>query len=350
VGTVQPSSLIFLLVIALWAAFLVQHWLGRREHLTTARTVDRFSESMRILDRAGAEPEASLERPASSAARVHRPQATVSRAESLLATVAESPTLGRARSAGAGAGDRLRAAQGRAVAGARRAGSAGARRAPVFGRSTRGVLVTGALVLTLITSAMALGGLIGIRFPLVSLALTIAAMWWLRRSVAAANAARRAGRGARPAASRPTAGSRPVEPVRRSNPRSGARPAARSGAVRAGGTTRHTQGAASAESSRATARAEEPAPVAVVESAPAAVGEKLYDLAAVEASEKQAAAEQLAREGWQPVPVPPPTYTMKAKAVYADAFDDEDDIASPYAEDVTDLTDYAAERARLASG
>lgn len=86
-------------------------------------------------------------------------------------------------------------------------------------------------------------------------------------------------------------------------------------------------------------------------SAPVTMREKLYDLAAIEAVEKQEAADAAAREGWQPVPVPPPTYTMKAKAVYADPVaDEDDDIASPYAEEVTDLTDYATERARLASG
>ena len=56
----QPSSLSFLVVIAIWAAYLLQHWLGRREHLTTARSVDRFSESMRILDRAGKIAEGSV--------------------------------------------------------------------------------------------------------------------------------------------------------------------------------------------------------------------------------------------------------------------------------------------------
>jgi len=48
---VQPSSLIFLVLIAIWAAYLLQHWVRRREHLATARSVDRFSDAMRVLER-----------------------------------------------------------------------------------------------------------------------------------------------------------------------------------------------------------------------------------------------------------------------------------------------------------
>ena len=47
----QPSSLIFLVIIAVWAAYFVQYWVRRREHLATARSVDQFSESMRVLER-----------------------------------------------------------------------------------------------------------------------------------------------------------------------------------------------------------------------------------------------------------------------------------------------------------
>jgi len=320
VGTVQPSSLIFLLVIAIWAAFLVQHWLGRRENLVTARTVDRFSESMRILDRGtGVAPMAEAPAPSASAARVHRPQATVARAEAILGGVADSPVIHRARSAG-----------GRAVAGTRRAGSRAAsasmtRTMPVFGRATRGVLVMAAFTLTVLTSLLAILNVVGLRFPLVALVLTGAALWWLRRGVAAEAAARRG-------AGRAASGRAPV---------SGHRPTSPHGAAPSRG----------ARAPRPSASSVEPVTAAPESSVPVAVREKLYDLAAIEAVEKQEAADAAAREGWQPVPVPPPTYTMKAKAVYADPVaDEDDDIASPYAEEVTDLTDYAAERARLASG
>ena len=47
----QPSSLIFLAVIAIWGAFLVQYWVRRREDVATARSADRFSEAMHVLER-----------------------------------------------------------------------------------------------------------------------------------------------------------------------------------------------------------------------------------------------------------------------------------------------------------
>ena len=57
---VQPSSLIFLVLIAIWAAYLLQHWVRRREHLATARSVDRFSDAMRVLERPSPLPEFDL--------------------------------------------------------------------------------------------------------------------------------------------------------------------------------------------------------------------------------------------------------------------------------------------------
>ena len=47
----QPSSLIFLVIVAIWVTYLIQHWVRRREHLATARSVDKFSEAMRVLER-----------------------------------------------------------------------------------------------------------------------------------------------------------------------------------------------------------------------------------------------------------------------------------------------------------
>ena len=46
----QSSSLIFVVVVAIWAAYLVQYWVRRRDHLATIRSVDRFSAAMRVLD------------------------------------------------------------------------------------------------------------------------------------------------------------------------------------------------------------------------------------------------------------------------------------------------------------
>lgn len=47
----SPSSLIFILLLGIWAAYFVQYWVRRRDHLSTARSVDQFSAAMRVLER-----------------------------------------------------------------------------------------------------------------------------------------------------------------------------------------------------------------------------------------------------------------------------------------------------------
>jgi hypothetical protein len=48
---VDPSSLIFVVIVGIWAVYLLQHWVRRREQLATSRSIDRFSEAMRVLER-----------------------------------------------------------------------------------------------------------------------------------------------------------------------------------------------------------------------------------------------------------------------------------------------------------
>jgi hypothetical protein len=45
------SALIFPIIVALWLVFLVPHWVRRREHLSSSRAADRFSSAMRVLER-----------------------------------------------------------------------------------------------------------------------------------------------------------------------------------------------------------------------------------------------------------------------------------------------------------
>ena len=95
----QPSSLIFLVIIAIWAAYLLQHWIRRREHLVTARSIDRFSEAMRVLERRTALTEATMSAPsprsyAVSPARPSRPEVVVKRAQPSVA--ATSPRVAAA--------------------------------------------------------------------------------------------------------------------------------------------------------------------------------------------------------------------------------------------------------------
>jgi len=58
-----PNSLIFAVILAVWAAYLIQHWIRRRDHVATAKSVDRFSEAMRVLERRQSAPRADLKAP-----------------------------------------------------------------------------------------------------------------------------------------------------------------------------------------------------------------------------------------------------------------------------------------------
>ena len=63
----DPSSLIFVVIIAIWAAYLLGHWVRRRDQLATARSIDRFSDAMRVLERRAPAPALPLTRPVSRA-------------------------------------------------------------------------------------------------------------------------------------------------------------------------------------------------------------------------------------------------------------------------------------------
>lgn len=83
VGFVQPSSLIFLVIVAIWVAYLIQHWVRRREHLATARSVDKFSEAMRVLERRNPLPTTMTAEASSAsdeAAKPSRPEVVVKHA------------------------------------------------------------------------------------------------------------------------------------------------------------------------------------------------------------------------------------------------------------------------------
>lgn len=82
----QSSSLVFLVLIAIWAVYLLQHWVRRREYLATARSVDRFSAAMRVLEHRHPRPEADRKAPRIrsydvSPARPSRPKVAGERAE-----------------------------------------------------------------------------------------------------------------------------------------------------------------------------------------------------------------------------------------------------------------------------
>jgi hypothetical protein len=97
---VRVSSLIFVVSVAIWAAYLIQHWARRREDAAATRSVDGFSEAMRVLEKRPALPvtELSTPRPHSYAvkpARVGGPTVDVKRAVPAGTSRRHSPLVAR---------------------------------------------------------------------------------------------------------------------------------------------------------------------------------------------------------------------------------------------------------------
>ena len=303
---VQPSSLIFLVIIGIWAAYFVQYWVRRREHLATIRSVHAFSETMRVLERrapvmmvdhGGQAPRTS----ALSPARATRPQVTVKRAQAHVS----APVVSASRIASAQTAAPL----------------APGPRAMRPGRATRGVVVLVGL------AGMVVFGLLSVLSVLVwwsfivPLAMAAVGFVWLRAGVRAEIKAQRAARGrARRAAA------------------STAAPLARR--------------AVTAAASRAPDVAPQPAHTEPVHAEPVyvepvyveALGAAPFDVSAETiagasgaeaAGEQQPGAQQPGKQTplvaqhevalpeldeddipltWDPRPVPRPTYTMKARA------------------------------------
>ncbi|HVN13367.1 MAG TPA: hypothetical protein VMT69_14825, partial [Kineosporiaceae bacterium] len=47
----QPSSFVFVAIVALWAAYLLPQWIRRRDAMGEARGSDRHSLALRVLER-----------------------------------------------------------------------------------------------------------------------------------------------------------------------------------------------------------------------------------------------------------------------------------------------------------
>ncbi|MGN6524261.1 MAG: hypothetical protein ACTHMZ_13840 [Actinomycetes bacterium] len=285
----QPSSLVFLVIIAVWAAYFVQYWVRRREHLATTRSVDQFSESMRVLERRNPLPAADLSTPqprsyAVAPARPARAQILVKRAAS-----AELP----ASPASSGAPH---------LADRRDERPADRRDERTAARRTRAMILLGALSTVLVTVPLVALGLLPLATLLVPVASIGVAVGWVRTTAVAEQRARRA--------------ARPV-----SAPAPARRP-------------RQTHDAAFAREETASHAAPDAAPD------PEAVEARseLFDVQAVVADARKpaqavASAETVERVEpaqpapmrplvdeddipltWDPGPVPRPTYTMKSRA------------------------------------
>jgi hypothetical protein len=328
----SPSSLIFLVLLGVWAAYFVQYWVRRRDHVATARSVEQFSEAMRVLERRDPLPRADLSEPAPRSYAVHparaaRPQVLVKRAVAsepgfigvteriehdadAVAPVAASatrPSPSVASSAGPVRGP----------------GSSAGRRQVRPSRRVRGLLLLAALAeLVVITPLVATSML-----PLWALAPALMAVGWallfVRAGVRAEQAVRLATRRRQADLARRRAAA-PVAPRRAAGP---AAPRSTTAAPVAPAAP-----AAPAEVARVTELAEgEAADGVVTLTEPALVGtdSSVVEPVAARVAEPVALVEPVAAADdvmvpildeddipltWDPVPVPRPTYTMKAKA------------------------------------
>jgi hypothetical protein len=342
VGIVQVGSLIFVVIVATWAAYLLQHWIHRREEAVAGESVERFSGAMRVLEKRTVP---AMDGPAESM----RPADKAAAGASMAGGGAESGTPDAMETVDAGpksplvarrAADRepTVAHQGapmtsspapRRVApagprpvtqnaprpAARPAGSrpaprpAGPRPAPrqavVRVSRTRRIVRAAVLLLALLWVPVSVGLaiahiLLWISVPFAVLTV-LAVLFWLRAEARAdrARAARHeVSRRRRPAAPALTSDDTQVIDL----------PAA----------TPATPATAATAAARATAGATAPTPsvpAAAAARPAAAASSAAYDGEADEARRAPGEpAGPLAEGMWRPVPVPPPTYTMKAKA------------------------------------
>ena len=272
------SSLIFVVILAVWAVYLVQHWVRRRDHLATARSVDRFSEAMRVLERRRALPRPDVAEPAPASAPVQllrpaRPEVVVKRG-------APAPVHGSTAAAP----------------------SAAYRRAKLAAQLRAGGLLVSSVVMVVLAALVAFQ-LVHWAWAFAGIALLAATVGGVRLSVA-----------------------RRRRPVRRSSPRSSSRSGSPTRVAASTSTTSSAQDSTLA--AQATAVALPRTARRAVDLEPRRPAAVLYDIAEVEAQATEAphtpAVEQapVARApvepvlggAWDPVPVPPPTYTLKARA------------------------------------
>ncbi|GAA4112032.1 hypothetical protein GCM10022415_06510 [Knoellia locipacati] len=300
----QPSSLIFLVIIGIWAAYFVQYWVRRREHLATIRSVDAFSETMRVLQLRAplSTVDTGSQAPrtyAVSPARAMRPQVTVKRAEAstMLREDSAAATSASSPSTQSTSVPRQRPLPAREVE------PEVATMRP--GRATRGIVLVVGLLGTVVFGLLAAFGVLVAWAPLVPLAMAGAGFGWLRAGVRAEVRARRE-------AQRPLR--RASAPVRPAAPAVAPEPVASSEQpVEAEVATPVTSAPFDVSAHTSESQAEPVLEQPVVE-------QPVVQQPVVQqpAAEHEVALPEVDEDDipltWDPRPVPRPTYTMKAKA------------------------------------
>ncbi|MGL5817431.1 MAG: hypothetical protein ACRCYR_07705, partial [Phycicoccus sp.] len=89
----SPSSLVFLVLVGVWAVYFFQYWVRRRDHIATARSVEQFSAAMRVLERRDQQPETGLAATLPRSRAVHPPRVTPETAALPPASVERSPAV-----------------------------------------------------------------------------------------------------------------------------------------------------------------------------------------------------------------------------------------------------------------
>lgn len=282
----NPSSLIFVALVVVWAGWLLQHQIRRRQVLLTARTVETFSDAMRVLERREQVREPSL--------AIYR---TSLRAGTVTSGVSPEPALldqpefsqnepNEVDMTTGSTADKLQSVL---------------RKVPTVqaSRRARGIAFLAAVALFPITLVAVVAGVVGPLALLGSLMLLAAVVLWLRSAALAQRG-----------------------PVRQAPARSQARRTARpspAGAPRQASTELVLSGAVVPRKQVAEPQAglfvaqdapfdAQPAPVLEQEQAPQVLAESFQD------ESTSAAPVAIADGTWSPVQVPKPTYTMKAKA------------------------------------
>jgi hypothetical protein len=386
---VPASSLIFVVIVAIWAVYLLQHWSRRRENAAAARSVDGFTEAMRVLEKRRILPSAELAEPrphsySVTPARVVRTTVDVKRAVPAGASRRASPLVARRRSdithaeveTMSPATSRAHSPQPRPSASrvaTPHASRPDSRRppspapAPVsrVQRRLRGALLLISLLWVPTSIVLAVMGILLWASVPLSVLTVAAVLVWLRTE-AQADRARAAGAGVRDRR-RPAAEPLPVltsddtqvirEPHRYAAAtvaKHGAGTAASAAAVATAG----PQPAASRTSAHdaASAALVEPATAegVVAAQASSAAYDTVFDVQAAEPTPSAMAQPtvEAAPGTWSPVPVPRPTYAMKAKAeprytadgIPADVFE-----TPEFAEEAEELDDRALFARRAAS-
>jgi hypothetical protein len=339
VGIVPAGSLIFVIIVAIWAAYLLQHWVRRQENVAGTRSVDRFSQAMRVLESRPALPETQPAVPharASSSVRVIRPVVDVKRAVPA-GDVRRSPLVARSSTDAVPDSHEVdpmphqthSTHQTHQMPAHRTA-----RQVSLLQRRLRAVLLLAALAWVPTSVVLVvLDRLLWVSIPF-SLLTVAAVVVWLRTE-ATADRARRSSRGRRRPEPQHVLSSDDTQVIR-------AEAVAQAAAA----------ASAAASAAAAAASAALSAPATHAPHPDAAPGPAAYEAAYEQVFDGEAARSQPVpvvqpdpSEGtWAPVPVPRPTYAMKSKAqprltasgIPADVFD-----TPEFAEEAEELDERA---------